>query len=135
MSNGAEETNSGKSSCVAVPEVLRSVSHEVRLLTDGVSDLQDLVGNLIVAGAFGGSNSLYELQSLDRICQNLDAIADYLAGISRLSSPDWKIDVTEASRAVKIAELGGRLSGVGEAGEPVDNRGEFEDFEGYSLAG
>jgi hypothetical protein len=135
MSNGADETNSSKPAVIAVPEVLRTVSHEVRLLTDGVSDLQDLVGNLIVAGAFGGSNSLYELQSLDRLCQNLDAIADYLAGVSRLSSPDWKVDVTEASRVVKIGELGSRLSGSGETGEAVEARGEFEEFENSPLAG
>ena len=82
------------------------------MLSDSVNDLQELIGNLVVAGAFGGSHSLYELQSLDRISQGLDAISDYLVGAAKLSSPEWKIDVVEASASVKLAEISERLSGI-----------------------
>lgn len=111
-----------------VPSVLETVGHEIRILADGVNDLQELVSNLVVAGAFGGSNSLYGLQSLDRISQSLDAISDYLGGLSKLASPHWKIDVTEASRCVKLAEVADRLNGVKREASAHGDTGDFEDF-------
>jgi len=128
MSGDKKNTNGEAVTLVSVPEVFMTLSDEIRLLSDGVNDLQELIGNLVVAGAFGGSHSLYELQSLDRISQNLDAISDYLGGASKISSPDWKIDVAEASRCVKIAEISDRLNGIrNDAAE--NGAGDFDDFE------
>ena len=62
MSGTADNANGCKAELVPVPEVLTTLGHEVRVLSDSVNDLQDLIGNLVVAGAFGGSQSLYELQ-------------------------------------------------------------------------
>ena len=59
----ADDTNGNKVELVPVPEVLTTLSHEVRVLSDSINDLQDLIGNLVVAGAFGGSQSLYELKA------------------------------------------------------------------------
>lgn len=129
MSGSDKNKNDGSGTLVAMPEVLATLSNEIRLLSDGVNDLQELIGNLIVAGAFGGSHSLYELQSLDRISQNLDAISDYLGGAAKISSPDWKIDVAEASRAVKIAEIGDRLNGIRPDDSAQHEAGDFDDFE------
>ncbi len=107
----------------------------MRLLSDSIGDLQDLIGNLLVAGAFSGSSSLYGLQCLDRLTQNLEAVADFLVGVSKQSSPDWKVDIAEASRAVKLADVSGRLNGVaGKAAEMPDaGSGDFEDFEGQDF--
>jgi hypothetical protein len=113
---------------VAIPEVLTTICNELRLLSDGVNDLQELVSNLVVAGAFGASRSIYELQSMDRISQSLDAIADYLNGVSKLASPEWKIDAAEAARCVKLAELGDRLTGVKREDTSPNNAGDFDDF-------
>jgi hypothetical protein len=121
MSGDKKNTNDGAVTLVPVPEVLVTVSH--------VNDLQELIGNLVVAGAFGGSHSLYELQSLDRISQSLDAISDYLGGASKLSSPAWKIDVAEASRCVKLAEVSDRLNGIKREDASQDSAGDFDDFE------
>jgi hypothetical protein len=129
MSGNNKNTNDGAVLLVPVPEVLRTVSDEIRLLSDGVNDLQELIGNLVVAGAFGGSHSLYELQSLDRISQSLDAICDYLGGAANISSPDWKIDVAEASRCVKIAEVSDRLNGIRREEVSQGGAGDFDDFE------
>lgn len=129
MSGDKKNMNDGALTLVPVPEVFMTVSQEIRLLSDGVNDLQELIGNLVVAGAFGGSHSLYELQSLDRISQSLDAISDYLGGASKLSSPAWKIDVTEASRCVKLAEVSDRLNGIKREGASQDSAGDFDDFE------
>jgi hypothetical protein len=130
MSDGKDKANGSAIALAPIPEVLTTASHEVRLLSDGVSDLQELIGNLVVAGAFGGSHSLYELQSLDRIAQGLEAVADYLNGVSKLSSPEWIIDVAEASRSVKLAELSDRLNGNrgGGAEPPQAGAGDFDDF-------
>jgi hypothetical protein len=128
MSGDEKKTNDGTVKLVPIPEVFTTVSHEIRLLSDGVNDLQELISNLVVAGAFGGSHSLYELQSLDRISQNLDAISDYLGGASKLSSPEWKIDVAEASRCVKLADVSDRLNGIEREEASQNGAGDFDDF-------
>ncbi|CEJ87423.1 conserved hypothetical protein [Hyphomicrobium sp. GJ21] len=129
MSGDKNNTNGAAGALVPVPEVLTMVSEEIRMLSDGVNDLQELIGNLVVAGAFGGSHSLYELQSLDRISQSLEAISDYLGGASKISSPDWKIDVAEASRCVRIAEMSDRLNGIKRDDASHNGAGDFDDFE------
>ena len=129
MSGDKNNTNGAAGALVPVTEVLMTVSDEIRMLSDGVNDLQELIGNLVVAGAFGGSHSLYELQSLDRLSQSLDAISDYLGGASKISSPDWKIDVAEASRCVKIAEMSDRLNGITRDDASHNVAGDFDDFE------
>jgi len=129
MSGEKNNTNGAAGVLVPVPEVLTMVSEEIRMLSDGVNDLQELIGNLVVAGAFGGSHSLYELQSLDRISQSLEAISDYLGGASKISSPDWKIDVAEASRCVRIAEMSDRLNGIKRDDASHNGAGDFDDFE------
>ena len=130
MIGTADNANGCKAELVAVPEVLITLSHEVRVLSDSVNDLQDLIGNLVVAGAFGGSQSLYELQSLDRLSQSLDAVSNYLVGISKLTKPEWKIDVSEALKSVKLADVSERLSGIkSETSDAQQNgAGDFEDF-------
>lgn len=133
MNDGNGNNKASLSASVPVPEILTTVSHEMRMLSDTAGDLQDLIGNLVVAGAFGGSQSLYELQSLDRLCQNLGAVADFLGGLAKSSSPDWKVDIFDASKAVKLADvcdrLTGRKSGDGDA------TGDFEDFENWPMTG
>ncbi|HVZ04416.1 hypothetical protein [Hyphomicrobium sp.] len=128
MSGTDSEMKNSETAIVPVPKVLEAVGHEVRVLADGVNDLQELVSNLVVAGAFSGSNSLYGLQSLDRISQGLDAISDYLGSLSKLSSPNWKIDVAEASKDVKLTEICDRLNGIANEHEPHEGAGDFEDF-------
>jgi hypothetical protein len=128
MSSDEKKQNDATVTLVPIPEVFTKISHEIRMLSDGVNDLQELISNLVVAGAFGGSHSLYELQSLDRISQSLDAISDYLGGASKLSSQDWKIDVAEASRCVKLAEISDRLNGVKREETTQSGWGDFDDF-------
>jgi hypothetical protein len=124
----ANEANGNNVKLVPVAEVLTTLSHEVRVLSDSINHLQDLIGNLIVAGAFGGSHSLYELQCLDRLSQSLDAISSYLGGISNLARPEWKIDVSEALSSVKLAEVSERLSGIKSETSELSGAGDFEDF-------
>jgi hypothetical protein len=124
----ANEANGNNVKLVPVAEVLTTLSHEVRVLSDSINHLQDLIGNLIVAGAFGGSQSLYELQCLDRLSQCLDAISSYLGGISNLARPEWKIDVSEALSSVKLAEVSERLSGIKSETSELSGAGDFEDF-------
>jgi hypothetical protein len=117
----------------SVTDVLKSVSDEVRMLSDMAADIQNLIGNLLVAGAFDGSQSVYQLQSIDKLCQNLGAVADFVENIAKKTSADWKVEVTGASNAVKLTEVGNRLGGR----SPRNNEsaGEFEDFDDWSLAG
>ena len=114
-------------------DVLMSVSHEVRMLSDMASDLQTLVGNLVVAGSFGGSQSIYELQNLDRICQHLGAVADFVHGLAKHSSVDWKVDLVRASATIKLTEVSDRLTGR-RTDMPI-GEGDFDDFESWPLTG
>jgi hypothetical protein len=118
---------------VSVPDVLLTVSDEVRMLSDAAGDLQDLISNLVVAGAFGGSQSIYELQSLDRLCQNMGAVADFLGALAKNASSDWKVDVSAASEVVKLADVCERLTGSRTDAE--DATGEFEDFGNWPMTG
>lgn len=113
---------------VPMPEVLATLENEIRVLSDGINDLQELIGNLVVAGAFDGTQSLYELQSLDRMSQSLDAISDYLGSASKLSSPEWKIDVAEAARSIKLADVSDRLKGLKQEASSGTHAGDYDDF-------
>lgn len=136
MNSSDQEGKALPGAGVAVPEILTTVSAEVRMLSDMADDLQNLIGNLVVAGAFGGSQSLYELQSLDRLCQNLGAVADFLSSIADGSSKDWKVDVSSAARAVKLADVCDRLTGRKTVTEtPEEATGEFDDFETWPMTG
>jgi hypothetical protein len=118
---------------VPVRDVILTVSHEVRMLSDTAGDLQNLIGNLIVAGSFGGSHSIYELQSLDKLWQNLGAVADFLHGLSKSASPEWKVDVTQAVKEVRLADVSERLAGRYPGMQ--DETGEFEQFENWPMTG
>ncbi len=138
MNNSDQEGNAlpGPGPGVAVPEILTTVSAEVRMLSDMADDLQNLVGNLVVAGAFDGSPSLYQLQSLDRLSQNLSAVADFLSSVADGSSKDWKVDVSGAARAVKLADVCDRLTGRKTSNETAEEAaGEFDDFETWPMTG
>lgn len=136
MNDSNQEGQGSPRAGVAVPEVLAIVSAEVRMLSDTAGDLQDLIGNLVVAGAFGGSQSLYQLQSLDRLCQSLNAVADFLDGVASGSSVEWKVDVSDAARAVKLADVCDRLTGRTAGDESSgDLTGEFDDFENWPMTG
>ena len=129
MTDKVESAANGSPELISVGEVLTRLSHEVRLLSDGANELQDLVGNLVVAGAFGGSPSIYELQCLDRLSQNLDAVSDFLTSISKHARIDWRIDVAAAAAGLKLAELGDRLKGIHSPSETANVvSGDFEDF-------
>ncbi len=133
MNDGNSEHKAPPLSHPAVPDVLLAVCNEIRMLSDAAGDLQGLIGNLIVAGAFDGSQSIYELQSLDRLCQNLGAVADFLGGLAKDTSPDWKVDVSRASEAVKLADISNRLAG--RKVEIQDETGEFDDFDSWPMTG
>lgn len=128
MSTSDANPEIGKNALAPLPEVVATVSHEVRLLADAMNELQEVVGKLVSSGQISGSGALYELQSIDCISQSLDAISDYLGGISKLASPEWKIDAAEASRCVKLAEMSDRLNGIKRDEDSHGAAGDFDDF-------
>ena len=131
MSTDDANSKNDERTFTPVPEILATVSHEVRLLADGVNDLQEVIGKLVAAGTISGSHSLYELQSVDRIAQSLDALSDYLGSVAKLSSSGWEIDTGEASRCVKLAEVRDRLNGI----KQPETGGDAGDFEDFALTG
>jgi hypothetical protein len=136
MNDGNREGEGLLQAGISVPKILTTISEEVRMLSDSANGLQDLIGNLVVAGAFGGSQSLYELQSLDRLCQNLGAVADFLASVAQSSSLDWKVDLSDAVQVVKLVDVCDRLIGRKNEDDPSETAtGEFDDFENWPMTG
>lgn len=120
---------------VTVSEALALLSDELRLVSDGVSELQELIGSLVGAGAFSGSQSVYQLQALDHLTQSVEAAADFMSAIARQAKPEWKIDAVDAARNIKLAEMSERLSGITMADKSSANSGDFDEFEEWSLTG
>lgn len=110
-------------------EVLMGIGHELRTLAGGVDDIEELVSNLVVAGSFRGSASLYQLQSLDKLRQSLEGIADFLDVLSNVL-PNSRFDPSPAAGVVKLADLSRRLSLAADPGFcDEDEVGEFEAFQ------
>lgn len=119
-----------------VADLLDRAVGEMRDMTNVVNDLEALIGNLVIAGAFGSSNSIYDLQKLDRLRQNIGGIADFLKGISQAAARAWTVDTVKASEGVKLADLSDRLSGglAGSASTDGDDAGLFELFDEDELS-
>jgi len=132
MSGNGSEAKAGTS--VSLPEVMSTLGHELRMLSDGVTELQDLIGDMVASGELGGAASIYELQCLDRLAQSLGAVAEFVDGIGRQSSADWHVDRAEASRDVKLAELSKRLNGAA-ASDDDSETGVFEGFDDWAKTG
>lgn len=113
-----------------VKELLNRAVGELRDLSSVVNELEALVGNLVLAGSFGSSNSIYDLQKLDHMRQHISGVADFLHGIRRISEPNWTVDTLEASADVKLAELSNRLRGGISVPTEIDgsDAGHFELF-------
>lgn len=110
-------------------DVLMGIGHELRALAGGVDDIEELVSNLVVAGSFQGSASLYQLQSLDKLRQSLEGIADFLDVLSHVL-PNSRFDPSHAAGVVKLAELSRRLSiAAAPAYGSEEEAGEYEAFQ------
>lgn len=101
--------------------VLSGVGSELRSLAIIIEELEELIANLVVAGAFAGSPSVYKLQALDKVCQTLEGLADFIDALKDLV-PECQIDVELAGRLIKISDLSRRLSG-----ECSEDAGEIND--------
>lgn len=95
-----------------ISQLLTRASAELRDMASVTDDLEALVGNLVLAGSFGTSNSIYDLQKLDLLRQSIAGIADFLDGICRSSHPGWTVDSNSAAETVKLAGLSERLRGA-----------------------
>jgi len=123
-------------SATSVPELLDRAVSEMRDLTSVVNELEVLVGNLVLAGSFASTSSIYDLQKLDGLRQSIGGIADFLDGIRRNAEPEWTVDAKMAAEDVKLAELAKRLrKGTrAETQELDDEAGEFEMFDDCELS-
>lgn len=100
------------SNLASVAVLLDRAVVEMRSLTSVANELEALIGNLVIAGSFGSSNSIYDLQKLDSLRQHIGGIADFLDGIGRGAAPEWTVDANNACELVTLAELSDRLRGT-----------------------
>ncbi len=113
---------------VPTVDVLAKISTELRELAASVDGLEALVGNLVVAGGFGGSQSVYEFQTLDRLRQSISGIADFLEA-AQIVPDDCRIDALKASKAVTLAALSRRLAMQTNEDAAADECGLLELFD------
>jgi len=113
---------------VPLADVLETISAELRELATSVDGLEALVGNLVVAGGFGGSQSVYEFQTLDRLRQSISGIADFLDA-ARIVPGDCRVDAVKASQSVTLTALSRRLAMQKDDEGSVDACGSLELFD------
>ncbi len=111
MAEFDQELAKQKVRMVPASDLLLETGRELRALAENVDEMESLIGNLIVAGAFGGSQSVYQLQYLDHLRQSLGGIADFLEAISK-SLPDHHIDALAATASLTLCDLSRRLSRI-----------------------
>jgi hypothetical protein len=130
------ETKDVHPSTASVPDLLDRAVSEMRDLTSVVNELEVLVGNLVLAGSFDSTSSIYDLQKLDGLRQSIGGIADFLDGIRRNSETVWTVDASIATEDVKLAELSERLRKGRRGGvQEIDTlAGDFEMFGDCELS-
>ena len=128
MSTTSVILNSALANQEPVARLLDRAVVEMRDLTSVVNELEVLIGDLVHAGALGPSNSIYDLQKLDCLRQNIGGIADFLDNIRLAAHPEWAIDTDLAAAPIKLAELSARLRGTRDVISTDDEADCFELF-------
>lgn len=116
----------------SVSDVLTLLGHELRMMSDGVSELQDVIGNILSNVEPCSGSHLYELQSIDKLCQTLAALSEFIDGIAEQASPDWRVDASRAALGVKLADLSNRLNGRAAQSDESD---VFDCFDDWAMTG
>ena len=134
MSTTSVTLNDAPANAEPVAQLLDRAVVEMRDLTSVVNELEALVGNLVLAGSFGTSNSIYDLQKLDFLRQSIGGIADFLDGIRLSADPQWAVDTEMAAAPVKLADLAARLRGGLETASIADSDADCFELFGDELS-
>lgn len=115
-----------------VAQAMTLAAHELRMLSDNACELQDAIGDVLAVTAADHAAPLYQLQSLDRLCQSIAAVADFVEGLGRQANPHWWVDAQRATADVKLSDLANRLGGRPEC---EGETGIFDGFDDFAAVG
>ncbi|MGC1301026.1 MAG: hypothetical protein WA840_01520 [Caulobacteraceae bacterium] len=104
-------------------DVTMAVQAELTRLAALAVDIQETFGEALVIAASSQPESLAKAQGLDLLAQHLFGVADFLEALAPHLPPDWAVDPTAASRAVRLSDLSAHLAGrsaVAEANEELE---------------
>lgn len=94
---------------VPIADVLSRAGHELTQLAWLLDHLQEQIGPHIQERASRDPGILRQMQSFDRIGQNTEAIAGFLAALAHAVPRCWLVDPGAAARAIPLADLSARL--------------------------
>jgi len=108
----AEEDSDKVQPDVQLAHILASVHRELSTLAEISDRLQAPIGNLLKASDAPLSQSMCELQDIDRVSQVIHDLAKYMTAVAQQVQPDWRIDAVVAAQCLTLNELGSRLRGA-----------------------
>ncbi len=91
--------------------VLASVHRELSALAEISDRLQEPIGNLLENSDAPLSQSMCELQDIDRVSQVVHDLAKFLTAVAQQVQPEWRIDSARAVQSLTLNELKIRLHG------------------------
>ena len=108
--------------------LLGTAATEVDALSDVAGRLHSLIARHISQGN-ASEKSIEDAQMIDYLIQHLEALGDFLAGLSCVTPADIMVNAERARAGVGLADLARRLMGeVAGEGVPAGPAGDCELF-------
>jgi hypothetical protein len=110
---------------IALGTLLSRMTRELRRVENRLSNLENVIGDILLDSQSPRSPRFHELQEIDRARQEIAGIADFLDHLADSALPDCAVDLRLASRSLGLADLAAALV----HGEVIEaDFGEFEHF-------
>ncbi len=111
---------------VALCTLLLRMTRELRRVESRLTNLEDVISDIVLDASSPRSPRFHELQEVDRARQEVSGIADFLEHLADAASPECAVDARLASRSLGLAGLAAAL--VHDEAVEVEI-GEFEHFD------
>jgi len=90
----------------SMAQLLETLALETAAAAQTAERLQSVTGALAQSADHG---LIEEIQALDALAQHLQALAGFLAGVSREVPADWRLDIGGPLAAIPLSDLAGRI--------------------------
>jgi hypothetical protein len=107
-------------------QILAAVADEFAQLQHVADEMQAVLSPALLSIAHD-PECLRHVQALDRFSQSLEALAMFVDTLSRTVPPTCCVDIEDAARVIKLAELAQRLAGAVHR-EPEHDAGVVDFF-------
>ena len=111
----------------SLSEVVDSVVAEIRQMAALVDDLHTMPAPRREGGAVD-PDFIRQMQSVDRVSQRLNGLADFLGALRHTMPAEWRLAVDDALSIVKLHHLALQLGLPGQQGETPDEADDCTFF-------